>query len=82
MKSPDQTVKESSFPYTTKPNFNNHLTAENWLVRPEKNTDPADGTGPAFSRDTQNTRPASRVNKKFANFRIVSRRQQLQDANR
>jgi len=26
-------------------------TAENWLAEPEKNTDSADGTGPAFSRD-------------------------------
>jgi hypothetical protein len=23
-------------------------TAENWLTGPEKNTDPADGTGPAY----------------------------------
>ena len=26
-------------------------TAENWLVGPEKNTDSADGVGPAVSRD-------------------------------
>jgi hypothetical protein len=43
-------------------------TAENWLVRPEKNTDSACEAGPAFLRDIQNTRLASLVNGKFANF--------------
>src|SRR5437764_2435238 len=43
-------------------------TAENWLAGPEKNTDSADGSGPAFSRDRQNSRLAARVNRKFANF--------------
>ena len=28
------------------------IAAEKWLAGPEKNTDSADGTGPAFSRDT------------------------------
>jgi hypothetical protein len=27
-------------------------TAENWLAKPEKNTNSAGGTGPAVSRDT------------------------------
>ena len=44
-------------------------TAENWLAGPEKNTDSADGTGPAFSRDSQSSRVATRVN---GNFRELS----------
>ena len=47
-------------------------TAENWLVRPEKNTDSAYEAGPAFSRDLQNIRLASLVNEKFANFSEIS----------
>jgi hypothetical protein len=47
-------------------------TAENWLVTPEKNTDSACETGPAVSRDVQNTRPAGVVNEKFANFSTIS----------
>jgi hypothetical protein len=44
-------------------------TAENWLAGPEKNTESADGIGPAVSRDAQSSRLAARVNGKFANFR-------------
>ena len=43
--------QRSSFPYTAKPNPKQSLTAENWLVAPEKNTDSADRPGPAVSRD-------------------------------
>jgi hypothetical protein len=43
-------------------------TAENWLVRPEKNTDSAYEAGPDFSRDLQNIRLVSLVNEKFANL--------------
>ena len=46
-------------------------TAENWLTGPEKNTDSADGTGPAFSRDSQSSRLATGVNGKFADFHIL-----------
>src|SRR5205823_9036535 len=41
-------------------------TAKNWLVEPEKNTDSADGTGPASSRDPKNSRLATRVNGEFS----------------
>src|SRR6516164_2701805 len=53
--------QRSSFAYTAKPNLKQPSTAENWLVGPEKNTDSADGVGPAVSRDAQisRTRPAS-----------------------
>jgi len=44
-------------------------TAENWLTGPEKNTDSADGTGPAVSRDSQISRLPQRVKGNFANFR-------------
>jgi hypothetical protein len=47
----DHTVKDHSFAYTAKPNLKQSFTAENWLVAPEKNTDSADGIGPAVSRD-------------------------------
>ena len=44
-------------------------TAENWLTGPEKNTDSADGTGPAVSRDSKISRLPQRVKGNFANFR-------------
>ena len=49
-------------------------TAENWLDVPEKNTDSADGTGPAFSRDTQRSRLQSPVNGNFATVDIFKAR--------
>ena len=45
-----------------KPQPQQSSTAENWLAGPEKNTDSADGTGPAVSRDVQNNRLAFGVN--------------------
>jgi hypothetical protein len=45
------TLSKIILPYTAKPNLKQSSTAENWLVGPEKNTDSADGVGPAVSRD-------------------------------